>query len=175
MNDLVSEPAPALQPAEDRPGARRRRRTRLAHIGVLDVLTEAGYAPEVIAGTSIGAVVGGCYAAGKLEQLREFALGLTKRRVVGLMDFHLGGAGLIAGSRLKRLLEREPGRPAHRRAAADLRRRRDRTRYGARNLADPRLARRRATRLLRAAGRVRSREARRSLADGRGAGQSSAR
>lgn len=78
-----------------------------AHIGVLDVLVEAGYAPDVIAGTSIGAVVGGCYAAGKLEQLRDFALGLTKRRVVGLMDFHIGGAGLIAGGRLKRLLERD--------------------------------------------------------------------
>jgi NTE family protein len=78
-----------------------------AHIGVLEVLSEAGYAPEVIAGTSIGAVVGGCYAAGKLDQLRDFALSLTKRRVVGLMDFHLGGAGLIAGGRLKRLLERD--------------------------------------------------------------------
>jgi len=78
-----------------------------AHIGVLDVLTTSGYAPDVIAGTSIGAVVGGCYAAGKLEQLRDFALGLTKRRVVGLMDFHLGGAGLISGGRLKRLLERD--------------------------------------------------------------------
>lgn len=78
-----------------------------AHIGVLEVLAEAGYAPDVIAGTSIGAVVGGCFAAGKLEQLRDFALGLTKRRVVGLMDFHIGGAGLIAGGRLKRLLERD--------------------------------------------------------------------
>jgi NTE family protein len=107
MNDLVSEPVPRLS----RPriglalggGAAR----GWAHIGVLDVLTEAGYAPEVIAGTSIGAVVGGCYAADKLGQLREFALGLTKRRVVGLMDFHLGGAGLISGGRLKRLLERD--------------------------------------------------------------------
>ncbi|CAN7463480.1 patatin-like phospholipase family protein [Bosea sp. LjRoot237] len=107
MNDLVSEPAPRFS----RPriglalggGAAR----GWAHIGVLDVLTEAGYAPEVIAGTSIGAVVGGCYAAGKMEPLREFALGLTKRRVVGLMDFHLGGAGLISGGRLKRLLERD--------------------------------------------------------------------
>ncbi len=78
-----------------------------AHIGALEVLIEAGYAPEVIAGTSIGAVVGGCYAAGRLSQLSEFATGLTKRRVVGLMDFHIGGAGLIAGSRLKRLLERD--------------------------------------------------------------------
>lgn len=78
-----------------------------AHIGVLEVLIEAGYKPDVIAGTSIGAVVGGCYAAGKLPQLAEFATSLTKRRVVGLMDFHIGGAGLIGGGRLKRLLERD--------------------------------------------------------------------
>lgn len=78
-----------------------------AHIGVLDVLTEAGYAPDVIAGTSIGAVVGGCYASGKYSALSDFAMSLTKRRVVGLMDFHIGGSGLIAGSRLKRLLERD--------------------------------------------------------------------
>lgn len=78
-----------------------------AHIGVLQALTEAGYEPDVIAGTSIGAVVGGCYAAGKLDELTAFATGLTKRRVVGLMDFHIGGAGLISGGRLKRLLERD--------------------------------------------------------------------
>ena len=78
-----------------------------AHIGVLEVLHEAGYQPEVIAGTSIGAVVGGCYAAGKLAELTQFATSLTKRRVVGLMDFHIGGAGLIGGGRLKRLLERD--------------------------------------------------------------------
>lgn len=78
-----------------------------AHIGVLEVLTEAGYAPDVIAGTSIGAVVGGCYATGKLPELADFAASLTKRRVVGLMDFHIGGAGLIGGGRLKRLLQRD--------------------------------------------------------------------
>lgn len=78
-----------------------------AHIGVLQALTQAGYGPDVIAGTSIGAVVGGCFAAGKLPELTTFARSLTKRRVVGLMDFHIGGAGLIAGGRLKRLLERD--------------------------------------------------------------------
>lgn len=78
-----------------------------AHIGVLRELAEAGYAPDVIAGTSIGAVVGGCFAADKLDQLEAFATGLTKRRVVGLMDFHIGGSGLISGGRLKRLLERD--------------------------------------------------------------------
>ena len=66
-----------------------------AHIGALEVLIEAGFAPDVIAGTSIGAVVGGCLAAGKLPELSEFATSMTKRRIVGLMDFHIGGAGLI--------------------------------------------------------------------------------
>lgn len=106
MNDLSPEPArhgrPKIGLALGGGAAR-----GWAHIGVLDVLMEAGFAPDVIAGTSIGAVVGGCYAAGKLSALSEFANSLTKRRVVGLMDFHIGGSGLIAGSRLKRLLERD--------------------------------------------------------------------
>lgn len=75
-----------------------------AHIGVLKVLLREGLQPSVIAGTSIGAVVGGCYAAGKLDELEEFALSLTKRRVVGLMDFHINGSGLLAGDRLQKLL-----------------------------------------------------------------------
>ena len=80
-----------------------------AHIGVMQVLHEAGIKPDVLAGTSIGAVVGGCYAAGKLDELEVFARTLTKRRVISLMDFHLGGSGLIAGGRLKRLLDRDLG------------------------------------------------------------------
>ncbi len=78
-----------------------------SHIGVLRVLEEAGIVPDVIAGCSIGAVVGGCYAAGKLEELEAFALSLTKRRVMGLLDFHFSGAGLIAGGRLQRLLDQD--------------------------------------------------------------------
>jgi NTE family protein len=74
-----------------------------AHVGVLQALMQAGLTPDVIAGTSIGAVVGGCHAAGKLDELQDFAASLTKRRVVGLMDFHLG-SGLISGGRLRRLL-----------------------------------------------------------------------
>lgn len=78
-----------------------------SHIGVIRVLEEAGIVPDVIAGCSIGAVVGGCYAAGKLDSLETFALSLTKRRVMGLLDIHLSGAGLIAGGRLQRLLEQD--------------------------------------------------------------------
>ncbi|HMO29802.1 patatin-like phospholipase family protein [Enterovirga sp.] len=80
-----------------------------AHIGVLRALSEAGVKFEVIAGCSIGAVVGGCYAAGKLDALEEFARSLTKRRIMGLLDFHLAGSGLIGGDRLRRLLEGDLG------------------------------------------------------------------
>lgn len=80
-----------------------------AHIGVLRVLAEAGIKPDVISGCSIGAVVGGCFAAGKLDLLEEFARSLTKRRIMGLLDFHLAGSGLIGGDRLKRLLEGDLG------------------------------------------------------------------
>nr|WP_245411063.1 patatin-like phospholipase family protein [Microvirga flavescens] len=76
-----------------------------SHIGVVRALSEAGIMPEIIAGCSIGAVVGGCFAAGKLDELEAFALSLTKRRVMGLLDFHITGSGLIAGGRLQRLLE----------------------------------------------------------------------
>src|SRR3712207_3470784 len=78
-----------------------------SHIGVLRILHEAGIVPDVIAGCSIGAVVGGCYAAGKLDELETFALSLTKRRVMGLLDFHITGSGLIGGGRLQRLLEQD--------------------------------------------------------------------
>ncbi|WP_142584350.1 patatin-like phospholipase family protein, partial [Methylobacterium symbioticum] len=80
-----------------------------AHIGVLQALTEAGIEPDVIAGCSVGAVVGGCYAAGKLDRIETFARALTKRRILGLLDFQFGRAGLIGGERLRALLDRDLG------------------------------------------------------------------
>ena len=57
-----------------------------AHIGVLRALEEAGIEIDMIAGTSIGALVGGCYLAGRLDELEEFARSLTKRRMFGLLE-----------------------------------------------------------------------------------------
>lgn len=71
-----------------------------AHIGVLKALIEAGIAPDIIAGTSIGAVAGGCYAAGKLDDLEAFALSLNRRKMFGFLDFNFSGSGLISGRRL---------------------------------------------------------------------------
>lgn len=80
-----------------------------AHIGVLRALEKAGIVPDIIAGTSIGAVVGACYIAGHLGDLEDFARGLTRRRVFGYLDFNLTGTGLITGQRLGERLERHLG------------------------------------------------------------------
>ena len=71
-----------------------------AHIGVLRALNAAGIYPDIVAGTSIGAVVGGCYVAGELGALEGFARGLTRRKVLGFLDFNFSGSGLINGRRL---------------------------------------------------------------------------
>lgn len=78
-----------------------------AHIGVLRALDEAGIEISMIAGTSIGALVGGCYLAGKLDELEEFARGLTRRRIFGLLDFRFRGNGLFGGWRLTNRLREQ--------------------------------------------------------------------
>lgn len=80
-----------------------------AHIGVLRALAKAGIEPDIVVGTSIGAVVGGCYLAGQVDELERFALSLNRRRILGYLDFNLAGTGLINGDRLGTLLERHLG------------------------------------------------------------------
>jgi NTE family protein len=76
-----------------------------AHIGVLKALDEEGIEVGMIAGTSIGALVGGCYLAGKLDELEAFARSLTMRRIAGLLDFAIGGGGLFGGLRLTKRMQ----------------------------------------------------------------------
>ena len=76
-----------------------------AHIGVLRTLMAHGIRPDVIAGTSIGAVVGGLFAAGELDAFEDWCCQLTRRRVLGYLDFRFAGSGLISGGRLARKLE----------------------------------------------------------------------
>ncbi|HCA27383.1 MAG TPA: patatin [Betaproteobacteria bacterium] len=77
-----------------------------AHIGVIQALTAAGAAPEVVCGTSIGALVGAAYAAGDLERLADWVLGLRWRDVVGYLDVSLNG-GLIKGDKLMAFLRHQ--------------------------------------------------------------------
>lgn len=101
-------------------GAKKQRRIGLAlgsgaargfaQIGVLREFAARGVEIDLIAGCSIGAVVGGCYAAQKLDALENFARGLTRRKVFSLLDFTLSGAGLISGERLKQMLDQALGK-----------------------------------------------------------------
>ncbi|MGF0538258.1 patatin-like phospholipase family protein [Agrobacterium sp. ES01] len=76
-----------------------------AHIGVLRALDEAGIEVSMIAGTSIGALVGGCYLAGRLDELESFARSLTMRRIAALLDLTIGGGGLLGGMRLTKRMQ----------------------------------------------------------------------
>jgi NTE family protein len=71
-----------------------------AHIGIMRSLRAHGIVPDVIVGTSIGAVVGGCYAAGELDSLETWARGLTVRNILSYLDLNLSGSGLIRGTHL---------------------------------------------------------------------------
>lgn len=70
-----------------------------AHIGVIRALEQAGVRLDIVCGTSIGALVGAAYAAGELDRLERWVLGLGVREVVGLMDVSLT-SGLLKGERL---------------------------------------------------------------------------
>jgi len=77
-----------------------------AHIGVLRGLDEAGIRPDMIAGCSVGALVGAAYAAGRLDQLEIWARSLDWKRLLKLMDFGLRG-GLIKGTRVRELFSEQ--------------------------------------------------------------------
>jgi len=80
-----------------------------AHIGIMRTLLAHGIVPHVVVGTSIGAVVGGAFAAGHLDKLEEWARGLQVRNVLGYLDIRLNGSGLIGGERLAAQLESAMG------------------------------------------------------------------
>jgi NTE family protein len=80
-----------------------------AHIGILRTMIAKGLTPDIITGTSIGAVVGGCYAAGKLDDIEAWARSLTRRSMLGYLDVSFSGSGLLSGGRLAGKLTDEIG------------------------------------------------------------------
>lgn len=70
-----------------------------AHIGVIRALQDAGVEPDIVCGTSIGALVGAAYVDGELDQLETWVRSLRLQTVVSFLDFSLGG-GLIKGDKL---------------------------------------------------------------------------
>ena len=80
-----------------------------AHIGVLRSLAQAGIVPDIVVGTSIGAVVGGCYAGGALDTFETWGRSLTRRGLLSYLDISLAGSGLIGGERLTAKLDEALG------------------------------------------------------------------
>jgi NTE family protein len=80
-----------------------------AHIGIIRSLLARGIEPDVIVGTSIGAVVGAMFATGNLDAFEAWARGLTRRSVFGYLDFSFFGSGIIRGDRLGERLKEQLG------------------------------------------------------------------
>ncbi len=80
-----------------------------AHIGALRALDELRIIPDVVCGTSIGALVGGFHVSGFLAELEEWARKLTKLRMVRYLDLRVASNGMIAGNRLFAEMERRVG------------------------------------------------------------------
>ena len=145
-----------------------------AHIGVMRALQAHGIKPDIIVGTSMGALVGGCYATDQLDTLEDWARSLTQaahhqlsRRPHRRLRHHRRRtAGAPAGGIDRRYRDRGSADP--------LRRNRNRDRHRPRSLADARFAGAGAARLLRAAGNFSAGSSRRPLAGRRRAGQSGA-
>ena len=76
----------------------------LAHIGVIQWLTEHGYAIRSLAGSSIGALVGGIHAAGRLPVYTEWVLALERMHVLRLLDPTIGRPGIFKGERVIQVL-----------------------------------------------------------------------
>jgi len=75
-----------------------------AHIGVMNQLAEMGIKPDVVAGSSIGSLVGAAYASQSLEAFEQWVLGLDSKSIIKLLDITWGKGGLIEGEKLFDLL-----------------------------------------------------------------------
>ena len=72
----------------------------LAHIGVIHWLEENGYKIRSVSGCSIGSLIGGVYAVGKLDVLEEWMLKITKTDIITLLDISWGSGGFFKGERV---------------------------------------------------------------------------
>ena len=72
----------------------------LAHIGAIEVLEEQGYRVTSLAGCSMGALIGGVYAAGKLNEFREWMKGIDRKKMLELTDFSLSLNHFVKGDRI---------------------------------------------------------------------------
>lgn len=72
----------------------------IAHIGVIEELEKQGYEISSISGTSMGALVGGVYALGKMDELKDWLFSLDRIKVFQLIDFTFSSQGLVKGDKV---------------------------------------------------------------------------
>ncbi len=80
-----------------------------AHIAAIEELTKAGYTIESISGSSMGALIGGLYACGKMQEYKEWVETLKFLDVAKLLDFSFKGDGFIGGSKVFQYIEKMVG------------------------------------------------------------------
>jgi len=84
----------------------------LAHIGAIEELEAQGYRITSIAGCSMGALIGGVYAAGKLKEFREWMKTIDRKKMLKLTDFSLGFSHIVKGTRIiEAIMEFVPDMP----------------------------------------------------------------
>lgn len=78
-----------------------------SHIGILNALEQMGIRPSIVAGTSMGALVGAAYASNSLSKLEKWATPMTWKDVIGYLDISLSGGGFIHGEKLLDAMQKE--------------------------------------------------------------------
>jgi NTE family protein len=77
-----------------------------AHIGAIEEIENRGYSITSVAGTSIGALIGGVYATGKLNEFKEWICNFDKQKVLKLIDFTMSSQGIVKGDRVMQAMKK---------------------------------------------------------------------
>lgn len=80
-----------------------------AHLGVLKALQEAGVRPDIVCGSSVGALIAAVYAAKEIDRFTDWILALDRRKIFQFMDFRWSG-GMLKGDRLMKSMQHYFGR-----------------------------------------------------------------
>lgn len=83
-----------------------------AHIGVIRELEKRGITIDIVTGSSVGAVVGGAFAAGQLDDFEQWISGLERFDIIRLLDARMSGGGFLQGKSLMDAIEKRIGNPA---------------------------------------------------------------
>ena len=82
-----------------------------SHIGTIKALLREGIEPDIVCGTSVGAMIGACYLSGNLEKLEKWVLGSTRTDVYKFFKVKLGQSGFVDSDRLRKFLHENVAAP----------------------------------------------------------------